>query len=109
MDQNNGLEAKISKEGTRTILTVDSEEISFLVIRISLRNQASHMGITIQTMEDHLINGQISQLMETMETDLEMDISATRMETGETMATFPFSINSVERLLTKQSMPPTKK
>ena len=52
--------------------------------RISLLDQTSHMGIIAQTMEDHLINAQISHLIETMETDLEMDPSTTRMGIGET-------------------------
>ena len=41
MEQNDGLEAKISKEETRTILTMDLE-IPPLLIRVSLQDQTSH-------------------------------------------------------------------
>ena len=40
------------------------------------------MGIIAQTMEDHLINAQIGHLIETMEIDLESDLSTTRMRIG---------------------------
>ena len=46
------------------------------------------MGITIRTMEDHMINAQTSHSIETTETDLEMDFSIIRMGTGEAMETF---------------------
>ena len=39
MHQINGLEAKISKEETRTILAVDSFEIPPLVITVCLQDQ----------------------------------------------------------------------
>ena len=90
MDQNNGPEAKIFKERTRTFLTIDLREVPLLPTRISLQDRTSHMGITIRTMEDHMINAQITQSIETMETDLEMDLSAIRMGTSETMETFLF-------------------
>ena len=88
MDQNNGIEARISKEETRTILTMDLEEIPPTLIRISPQDQTSHMGITVQTMEDHMISAQINHSIETMETDLETDLSTIRMGTGETMEIF---------------------
>ena len=87
MDQNNGLEAKISKEETRTILTMDFGEILPLLIRIFLQGQTSQMGITIRTMEDYMTNAQISHSIEAMEIDLEMDLSLIRMGIGETMGT----------------------
>ena len=88
MDQNNGLEARISKEETRTFLTIDLGEVPLLFTRISLHYRTSHMGKTIPTREDYLMNAQINHSIGTMETDLEMDLSTIRMGTGETMATF---------------------
>ena len=70
MDQNNGLETNISKEETRTILTMDSGGIPPLLIRVSLQGQTSHVGTTVQTMEDHMINAQIIHSIEVMEIDL---------------------------------------
>ena len=64
MDQNNGLEAKISKEETRTTLTRHLG--SPILIRISLPDQTSHMGTTIRIKEDHIINAQISHSIEAM-------------------------------------------
>ena len=46
------------------------------------------MGTTVQTMEDHMINTQISHSIEVMEIDLEIHLATIRMETGETMETF---------------------
>ena len=57
------------------------------VIRISLEGQTLHMGITIRTMENHMINAQISHLVEAMDIDAKMDLSIIRMGTGETMGT----------------------
>ena len=54
MDQNNGLETKISKEETKTTLTMDLREFPPLLIRISLQDQTSHMGTAIRTMERHM-------------------------------------------------------
>ena len=88
MDPNNGLEARISKEETRTILTMDLEDIPPTLIRIPLRDPTSHMGIIVQTMEDPMINSQINHSIETVEIDLEMNLSTTRMRTGETMEIF---------------------
>ena len=87
-DRKNGLEVRISKEQTTTIVTMGLGEAPAIITRISLQDQTSHMGIIAQTMEDHLINAQISHLIETMETDLEMDLSTTRMGIGETMEIF---------------------
>ena len=89
MDQNNGLEAKTSKEETRTTITMDLAELTLLPVRVFLQVQPSHMGTTLRTMEDHMINAQISRLIETMEIDLEMDLSTIRTRTGATMAIFP--------------------
>ena len=87
MDRNNGLELSVSKEETTTIITTDLE-VPPISTRFSLPDQTPHMGLTAQTMEDHLINAQISHSMETMEIDLEMDLLTTRMGTGETMKNF---------------------
>ena len=83
MDQNTRLEAKISKEERRTTLTMDLGEIQPLLIRILLPDQTSRMGTTIRTMEDHMINAQISHSIEAMEIDIEMNFSKIRMETVE--------------------------
>ena len=88
MDRNNGLEVRISKEETTSIMTMDLGGIPPIITRISLQDQISHMGINAQTMEDHLINAQINLLIETMEIDLEMYLSTTQMGTGETMEIF---------------------
>ena len=84
MDQNNGLEANISKGETRILLTIDLGEHLLLPTRIYLQDQTLHMGITIRIMEDRMINAKICHSTETMETDLETDLSTTRMGTGET-------------------------
>ena len=84
MAQNNGLEAKISKGETRVLLTIDLGEHLLLPTRISLQDQTLHMGITIRIMEDRMINAKISHSTETMEINLETDLSTTRMGSGET-------------------------
>ena len=88
MDQNNGLESKISKEETRTLPTIDSGEVPLMPTRISLQDQILHIGTTIRIMEDHMTNAPISRSTEVRETDLETNLSAIRMETGGTMETF---------------------
>ena len=55
MDRNNGPEVKISK-GELTIIITTDLEVSPKIIKISLQDQLAHMGITAQTMEDHLIS-----------------------------------------------------
>ena len=87
MDQNNGLEANTFKEETRTTITMDLREIPLLFIRVSLQDQTSHMGTTIRTMEDHMINVQISHSIEAMEIDLGMNLLIIRVGPGETMET----------------------
>ena len=88
MDQNNGLEAKIFKDETRTLAMIDSGEVRLIATKISLQDPALHIETTVRTIDDHLINVQISHLIETMETDPDMNLSTTRMGTGETMGTF---------------------
>ena len=85
MDQTKGLETRISKEETRTKLTMGLGEIPPILIRISLQDQTSRMGITIRIIKEHMINAQINHSKETMEIDLEIDLSTIRMETGEKM------------------------
>ena len=82
MDQINGLEAKISKEETRTLPTIDLGEVHLMPTRLSLPGPTLHIGTTIRIMEDHKTNAQISHSKDVMDTDLEMDLSAIRMETG---------------------------
>ena len=82
MDQNNRLEAKISKEETRATLMTGLPETPPVLIRISLQDQTSPTGTTIRIMEDHMINVQISRSIEAMEIDLEMNFSIIRIETG---------------------------
>ena len=101
MDQNNGLEAKISKRETRTTLAMDLPEVPPKLFRISLANQTSHIGTTIRIMKDHMINAQISHLIQAMDIDLEMEFSTIRMGTGETMEIFLVLHRPKERLLIK--------
>ena len=79
----------ISKEETRSTITMDLGEIPPLLTRVSLQGQTLQMGTTVRTTEDHMINAQISRSIETIEIDLERDLSTTRMGTGETMEIFP--------------------
>ena len=88
MDQNNGLEAKVSERGTRNTLTMGLGEIPPLLIKFSLQGQTWLMGKTIRTMEDHMINAQISHSMEKMEIDPEKNLSTTPMGTGEKIEIF---------------------
>ena len=85
MDRNNGLEAKISKEETRTTITMGSAEIFPLPTRFSLQDSTLHMGITIRIREDHMTKDQISHSKEATVPDLEMNLSTIRKEAGETM------------------------
>ena len=68
---------------------MDLGEIPPLPNRVSLRGLNLHMGTTVRTTEDHMINAQIIRSIKTMEIDLEMDFSTTRIGTGETMEIFP--------------------
>ena len=88
MDQNNGLEARIFKDETRTLAMIDSGEVRLIATKISLQDPTLHIETTVRTIDDHLINVQISHLIETMETDPDMNLSTTRMGTGGTMGTF---------------------
>ena len=88
MDQNNGTQAKISQEETRTLLTTDLGAVPLLLTRTFFRDLTLQMGTTIRIMEDHMINVEISISTETMETNLEMDLSTIRMKTGKTMVDF---------------------
>ena len=88
MDQNNGPEAKIFKDGTRTLAMIDSGEIPLIATKISLQDPTLLIETTVRTIDDHLINAQISHSIETMETDPDMNLSTTRMGTGGTMGTF---------------------
>ena len=88
MDQTNGLEAKISNEEARTPLPMDLRETSPLLFKIPFLDQISHMGTTIRIMGDHMIKAQINHSIEVKETDLEMDLSTIKLETGETMEDF---------------------
>ena len=87
MDQNNGLKAMTSKGGIKITFFLDLQEIFPHLIRTTLHGQTSHMGITIRTMEDHMINARISPSIEAMDIDLEMDLSIIGMEPGGTMET----------------------
>ena len=88
MDQNNGPEAKIFKDETRTLTMINLGEVHLTATKISLRDPTLHIETTVRTIDDHLINAQISHLIETMETDPDMNLSTTRMGTGGTMGTF---------------------
>ena len=101
MDQNNGLEAKVSKEETRTLPTTDLGEVPLMPTIISLQDPTLHIGATIRMIEDHMTHAQMSHSIQAMETDLEMNLSTIRMGTGGTLEIFSFSIDSKERHLTK--------
>ena len=88
MAENNGPEAKIFKDETRTLAMIDSGEVHLITTKISLQDPTLHIETTVRTIDDHLINAQISHLIETMETDPDMNLSTTRMGTGGTMETF---------------------
>ena len=88
MYQNNGLEAKIFKDETRTLAMMDSGEVLLKATKFSLQDPTLHLGTTVRTIDDHLINVQISHLLETVETDPDMNLSTTRMGTGGAMGTF---------------------
>ena len=78
MDQNNRLQAKTSKRGARITITMDWRQIPSLLIRVFLQAQTSHMGTTIPTMEDDMINAQMSHSIEAMEIGLEMALHDNR-------------------------------
>ena len=88
MDQRNGLEAKISKEEVGITKIMDLQEIFPHLIKISLQGPTSQMRTITRTTEDDMTNTQISPSRAMMESDLEMDLSTTRMETGKTMEIF---------------------
>ena len=56
MDQNNGLEAKISKEEIRIRIMTDLQKIFLQLIEISLQGLNSHMRTITRTTEDPMIN-----------------------------------------------------
>ena len=87
MDRNNGLGLRISKEEITTIITTDLE-VPPIITSTFLQDPTPHLGLTAQTMEDHLINAHINNSIETMEIDTEMDFSTIRKETGGIMETF---------------------
>ena len=89
LDQNNGLEAKISKEETITTITMDLGGIYRLPTIVSFQGQTSHMGTTVRTTDGHMINVKISHSIEATEIDPEMDLSTIRVGTRETIAIFP--------------------
>ena len=87
-DRNSELDVRISKEDTTTIVTMGLGETPRIITRISLHDQTLHKGIIAHSMEGHLINAQISHLIDTMETDLEMELPTTGMGIGEIMEIF---------------------
>ena len=60
MDQNNGLEVKISKEETRTLPMMVSGEVPLIATKISIQDPTLHIGTTVRMIDDHLINAHIS-------------------------------------------------
>ena len=64
MDRNNGLEAKISREETRTTIKMDLGETPPLPIRVSLQNPQLHIEATTRIMEDGITNAQSSYPIE---------------------------------------------
>ena len=104
MDQNNGPEAKIFKDETRPLAMMDSGEVHLIATKISPQDPTLHIETTIRTIDDHLINDQISHLIETMETDPEMNFSTTRMGTGRTMGTF-LVLHQIQEEISHKTIP----
>ena len=67
---------------------IDSGEVPLIATKIFLQDPTLHIGTTVRMIEDHSINAQIIHLIETMETDPDMNLSTTRMGTGGTMRNF---------------------
>ena len=88
MDQDKGLEAKISKKEIRITTLMDLQGIFLHLIETSRQGTTSYMKTITRTIEDHMTSAQISHSIEAMETDPEMDLSTIRMETGGIMETF---------------------
>ena len=88
MDRSNGPEVRISKEEVTTMIMKGLGEIPAIITRISFQDQTSHMEITAQTMGDRLSNAKTSRLIQTMETDFEMDLLITQTGTGDNLGTF---------------------
>ena len=87
-DQSDELEAKISKEEIIITILMNLQGTFLHLIEISLQSQTLHMRTITRTTEDHMTNAQTNQSIEMMEIDLEMNLSTTRMGTGETMEVF---------------------
>ena len=104
MDQNNGPEAKIFKDETRTLAMIDSGEVHLIAIKISLQDPTVHIETTVRTIDDHMINAQISHSIETMETDPDMNPSTTRMGTGGTMGTF-LVLHQIQEEISHKTIP----
>ena len=88
MDQNNGPEAKISQEEIRITLMMDLQDFFLHPIEISFPGPSSYMKTIIRTTEYHMIDGQTSHSIEIMEIDVELNLSTSRMGTGETIEIF---------------------
>ena len=88
MDQNNGPQAKLLKEEIRITILMDLQKIFLHLIEISLQGLTSYLRTIIRTAENHIIDAQTTFSKEIMEIDLELNISTTRMGTGETMEIF---------------------
>ena len=104
MDQNNGLEAKISKEETRTLTMIDSGEVPLIATKISLQDPTLQIGTTVRMIDDHLINAQVSHLIETMQADPDTNFSTTRMGTGETMEFF-LALHQIQEETSHKTIP----
>ena len=88
MDWSNVLEAKISREEIRITVMMDLQETFLHLIEIFLQGPTSYVRTIIRTTEYHMINAQTSHSIEITEIDLELNLSTTRMGTGETMEIF---------------------
>ena len=64
MYQNNGLEAKTSKEEIRITIKMDLQQVFPQLFKFSLHDKTSQMETTIRTIEGHMINAQISHSIE---------------------------------------------
>ena len=87
---------------------MDLQEIFLHLIEISLQGSTSRMRTITRTTEDHMINAQIGHLLEMMEIDLEINLSITRMGTGETMEIFFVLHRLTEKSSQKRLLSPTE-
>ena len=78
--------------------------IPLIATKISRQDPTLLIETTVRTIDDHLINAQISHSIETMETDPDMNLSTTRMGTGGTMGTF-LVLHQIQEETSRKTIP----